>query len=87
MLSPIPFDAADLGRRRSTAMPKQTHKCADCGAANAPIPIDPKTISTYGGRWLCCYCAMLRVNDPENMKYTQADMDLQDHLENGGKLS
>jgi len=68
-------------------MTKSKHKCADCAAPTATIPIDPNTISTYGGGWLCTQCAMLRVNVPENMKYTQADMDLQDHIENGGKLS
>ena len=66
---------------------RKEHKCADCGAANATIPIDPNTITTYGGGWLCLRCVTIRVHDPENMKYTQADMDLQDHLENGGLLS
>jgi hypothetical protein len=65
----------------------ETHKCADCGAANAIIPIDPDTITTYGGGWLCAMCATIRVHDPKCMKYTQADSDLQDHLDNGGMLS
>jgi hypothetical protein len=61
-------------------MSKVLRKCADCGEANATIRAD-------GVGWLCPRCVGRRVNDPENMKYTQADMDLQEYLENGGKLS
>ena len=68
-------------------MPKKRHMCADCGKGNATVPIDPNTETVYGGGWLCLRCVTIRVHDPENMKYTQADMDLQDHLENGGLLS
>jgi hypothetical protein len=61
--------------------------CADCGKGNAIVPIDPNTETVYGGGWLCPRCVIIRVHDPENMKYTQADIDLQDYLENGGRLS
>ena len=71
-------------------MRKKLRKCADCGAANASIPIDPDTETVYGGlggkKWLCPRCVIIRVHDPEDMKYTQADMDLQEHLDNGGRL-
>jgi hypothetical protein len=62
-------------------MKKQDRKCADCGK--------PGVIRAEGLRtgWLCLAHATKRVNAPENVALTQADMDMAEHKESGGKLS
>lgn len=55
------------------------HKCADCGGVGV-LRAGPLG-------WLCVECATKRVNSPENMALTEADAEIAEHLESGGKLS
>jgi hypothetical protein len=65
--------------RPASLKTKTQKKCADCGA--------PGVWCAGPLGWLCAECATRRINAPENVELTQADEELNEHLDKGGKLS
>jgi len=59
------------------------HACADCRRTDVVLVradgLEPP--------WLCLACAQRRVNAPEAREVMQAEEDLNEHLDGGGKLS
>jgi hypothetical protein len=53
-------------------------KCAYCGGAG---------VLRADGGWLCTECATRRVNSPKAREMMQADEDMAQHLDKGGRLS
>jgi hypothetical protein len=68
-----------VGRVTSAVPAIEAKNCIDCGG-------DGVMRADESG-WLCTPCANRRVNSPRNIALTEADQEMTEHLEAGGKLS
>jgi hypothetical protein len=52
-----------------------------CGCGN------PGLVIVEDGKWLCDWCATERINSPENIQMTSTYAELDDFIDEGGKLN